>query len=128
MTYVIIDDRKLIIEIDADEEMEDLKEESLDKIVNEEQDSLEYIGDLRLEELTIEQTFDLYSAYEILRELVGLDIDKLLLYWIRSKGFNFEIEKNIDINHWQREGYNIVSFKNDEDIKDEDTNDEKNNV
>lgn len=125
MAYIIINDRKLILEIDSDEEMEDLKEEALDKILNEERDSLEYIGDIRVEELTIEQTSYIYSAYEILRELAGLDIDKLLLYWIRSKGLNFEIEKNIDINHWQREGYNIVSFKNNEDINGEDANNEE---
>lgn len=124
MTYIIIDDRKLIIEIDADEEMEDLKEEALDKIVNEEQDSLEYIGDLRVEDLSIEQTSYIYSAYEILRELAGIDIDKLLLYWARAKGFNFELERNIDIQKLQREGYNVISLKNNEENNDE----ERNNV
>ena len=112
MAYIIVNDQKLIIEIDIDEELEDFKKEALDGIVNEEQGSLEYIGDTRVEDLTIEQTYYLYSAYETLRDLAGLDIDELLLYCIGSKGFNFEVKKNIDINELQREGYNVVNLKN----------------
>lgn len=111
MAYIIINDRKIILEIDANEELEASKQEALDNIVNEEQDSLEYMGDVRVEDLTIEQTSYLYSAYEIFRDLAGLDIDKLLLYWLESKGLTFVVEKSIDIKEWQKEGYTLISLK-----------------
>ena len=129
MTYIIIKDRKLILEIDINEDLDDLEEEALDNIIDEEQDSLEYIGDVRIEDLTIEQTSYLYSAYEILRDLAGLDIDKLLLYWIGSKGYTFEVEKDIDIKELQREGYVVVNLKCNEEKEDneEKKNEEKKN-
>lgn len=102
------------MEIGDDTDLEDSEEESLDKITGEDSDSLEYIGDARVDELTIEQTSSLYSSYEIFRNLAGLDIDKLLLYWLKSKDINFEIESDIDIKLWQKEGYNIISLKDKE--------------
>jgi len=115
MVYLIIRDSKLIIQIeDTDADLEDSEEDALDKIVNEDSDSLEYLGDIRVEDLTIEQTYYLYSTYETFRDLAGLDIDKLLVYWLKSKEINFEAEYDIDIKEWQKGGYNIISFKDKE--------------
>jgi len=111
MAYIVIHDPKLIIEIDDDADLEDSEENALDKIVSEDSDSLEYIGDTRVDDLTIKQTSYLYSAYKTFSDLAGLDIDKLLVYWLKSKNINFEVEYDIDIKEWQRGGYNIISLK-----------------
>lgn len=107
--YIIIDSLKLLIEIDEDIcDIEDYEENALDKIIDEDQDDLIDIKSAKINDLTIKEIGAIASACEFVNDLAGLQVDKLLLYWLRSRDTEFGISDNIDIEDYERNGYRII--------------------
>lgn len=117
--YIILRDKKLIIEIDEDEDLEDYEKDALDKILSEDFSSNSDIGETKTADLNIEQTHHIYSLCKIIEDLTELDIDKLLIYWLRSKDIDFYVENDINSQEWQRDGYRIIDLKDKDEIKEQ---------
>lgn len=114
MNYIIVHNPKLIIELEKDVEyLEDYEEDALDKMIHENPDSFEKnVMDIKIASLTFRETHALFFAHDIIRRIIGLDVDKLLIYWMITKDIDFEIEDSIDIEEFKKNGYNIIKLSN----------------
>ncbi len=109
--YIIIPKLKVIVETNREvDDIEFYQKDSFDKIIDEEDVDNDIYLDLenvKIFDITIKELALLYSDHEIMRCIKGIHIDKLLLYWLKTKGIDFEIESefNIDKEKYKSEGY-----------------------
>jgi hypothetical protein len=115
--YIIIPKWKLIIEVPRSVNgIEEYEKIAIDKAIDE--DNIDYIarvdgedisdvGDMPVHKITIKELAELYKSYDIVQSLSGIDSDKLLLYWLKSRGIDFIVqsEHNIDVKEYMKEGY-----------------------
>lgn len=124
--YIIIEDWKMIIETSREvDELEDYIKESLDNIIDSDIDTDISTSDLKVNDITIKDLCTLASAYENVSTLSCMDIDKLLIYWLNSKGikYNIESEFNINLNQYKEDGYKIIGrWVSDDDNVNNDSN------
>lgn len=112
--FIIVHKLKILIETNRDvEDIETYRKESLDKILDEENiddDVYLGIGDIKVSNIKIKDLTLLYKDHEVLQCIRGTHIDKLLLYWLKSRGIDFEVksEYNIDKDKYKSEGYTII--------------------
>lgn len=115
--YIIIPNWKLIIEVSREiDDLKDYEETAIDKAIDE--DNIDYddhfdgdniidIGNVSINKITVKDLVELYKRYDIVESLSGMDYNKLLLYWLKNRGIEFNItsEYNIDIEKYIKEGY-----------------------
>lgn len=116
MSYIVIHSSKLVIDVNKDVDyLEEDEEYALDEIIDSTPDSIEGgVAGTKIVDLTIRDIRTLFTTYDIVCKIVGLDVDKLLIYWMTAKNIDFEIEDSIDIEEFKRNGYNIIRFKAEE--------------
>ena len=104
---IIIPDLKLVIETDVDS-VENHEEEALTKLVectDSEDIDLEFA---KVNNFTVTEICALASAYNIVSSLNGIEIDTLFLYWLDSKKIEYNIDYDIDIGEYEKEGYYMI--------------------
>jgi len=115
--YIIIPKLKLLIEVAREiNDIEDYEEVAIEKAIDE--NNIDYsdhfdgedtvdMGNIPIDKITIKDLTELYKRYDIVQSLAGMDYNKLLLFWLKSRGIDFKIESehNIDINEYNKEGY-----------------------
>lgn len=121
--YIIIEEWKMIIETSREvDELETYIKESLDKMTSDDTDIDVNTSDLKVSEITINHLCTLVSAYDNASSLARMETDKLFLYWLESKGIEYQIksEFNIDLKKYKENGYKIIRrWKSDDDNDDE---------
>lgn len=109
MSYLIIENMKLVVEI-TDQDIETFEKKALDELVNE-TDTCACdidIDDIEVSNLTFKDAVVLYKSYDTVKSLLGIDADKTLLYWLKSRDIEYSIESDIDLGKFQRDGYIIL--------------------
>ena len=103
---IVVPDLKLVIETDADC-IEHYEEEALAKLVeNTDSEDID-LESAKINNFTVTQICSLTSAYNIVSNLNGIEIDKLFLYWLNSKNIEYNID-DIDIGEYEKDGYYII--------------------
>lgn len=119
--YIVIPRWKLLIEVSRDiNEIADYEKTALDKIIDGD-DNLDYethfdgesvvdMENVPVGQITIRDLAELYKRYDIVQSLAGIDYNKLLLYWLKSRGIDFSIksEYDFDVDKYVEEGYNKI--------------------
>lgn len=115
--YIIIPKFKLLVEVPREiNDIEDYEEIAIEKAIDEDNidndtyldgDNIVDIGDVPIDKITIKNLVALHKRYEIVQSISGLDYNKLLLFWLKNRGIEFQIksENNMDFIEYNREGY-----------------------
>ena len=109
--FIIIPSLNIAIEVSRDlHDLEDYEEKAFDYLTSEESDEGMDIENRTIRDLTVRDLTTLFTAYDHTNALKGLDYDKLLLVWFKSRGIAYEIksEYNIDTEKLEQEGYKII--------------------
>ena len=107
---IIVPDLKLIIETDTDH-IEHYEEEALTKLIqNTDSEDIE-LDSTKINNFTVTEICSLASAYNIVSNLNGIEIDKLFLYWLDNKNIEYTIDYDIDVGEYEKEGYCLINKK-----------------
>ena len=115
--YIVIPRWKLLIEVSRDvNKIEDYEKTAIEKAIGE--GNIDYdahtdgediisMGDIPISKITIKDLTELYKSYNIVESLSGMDYNKLLLYWLKSRGIDFNIQSEhiVDAKEYIKEGY-----------------------
>lgn len=118
--YIVIPRWKLLIEVSRDvNKIEDYEKTAIEKAIDE--GNIDYdahtdgediisMGDIPISKITIKDLTELFKSYNIVESLSGMDYDKLLLYWLKSRGIDFDIQSEhiADTKEYIKEGYVMV--------------------
>lgn len=110
MSYLVIENMKLVVEIADIEDMETFEKDALDNMVSEKNaDEFDInIDETEVSELTFGEAVVLYKAHDMIKTLLGINVDKMLLYWLSNRNIEYSIESDIDVSAYQRDGYVIL--------------------
>ena len=119
--YIVIPSLKLAIEISRNvDDIYDHESEGLENVVNKDDiyggecgdGELEYvdIGNIEINKLTVRHISTLYRAYETVRSIEGIDVDKLLLFWLKNRMIEYYIKSEFDVNveKLKSDGYIVI--------------------
>lgn len=118
--YIVVPKWKLLIEVSRDvNDIADYERAAIEKAIDE--DNIDYdthidgedvvdMGDIPISKITIKDLTELYKSYDIVRSLSGMDCNKLLLYWLKSRGIDFSIQSEhiVDTKEYIKEGYTKI--------------------
>jgi len=116
--FIIIPKLKLIVETSRQiDEIPDYQKNALDFLTDEERiyEIEKYdIKNKIVKNISIEDISQLFSIYEQANNIVGMESDKFLLYWLETKGIEYEIKsesqikENNKLESYKNEGYTIL--------------------
>jgi len=109
--FIIIPSLNIAIEVSRDlHDLADYEEKAFDYLTSEEFDDGIDIENRKLKDLTVRDLTTLFTAYDNTNSLKGLDYNKLLLVWLKSRGISYEIKSEYDIDKekLEKEGYKII--------------------
>ncbi len=111
--FIIIPKLKLIIEIRRQiDEIPNYQKNALNFLTDEERiyEIEEYdIENKYTKDLTVKDLTQIFSVYEQANNISGMESDKFFLYWLETKGIDYEIESGFVI----KENNKLESYKND---------------
>lgn len=109
MSYLVIDNMKLVVEI-KEEDIEPFEKNALDEITGKENiDEFDIdIDDTDVSDLTFKEAVVLYKAHSMIKDLLGIKVDKMFLYWLNNRDIEYSIESYVDVSRYQRDGYVIL--------------------
>ncbi len=108
--FIIIPSLNIAVEVSRHlQDLEDYEEQAFDYLTSEEFDEGIDIENRTIKDLTVRDLATLFTAYDHTNALKGLDYDKLLLVWLKSRGIDYEIkpEYEIEKEKLEEEGYKI---------------------
>jgi hypothetical protein len=109
--FIIIPSLNIAIEVSRDlHDLEDYEEKVFDYLTSEEYNEEIDIDNRKIKDLTIRDLTTLFTAYDNKNTLKGLDYNKLLLVWLKSRGISYDIKSEYDIDKekLEKEGYKII--------------------
>jgi len=109
--FIIIPSLNIAIEVSRDlNDLEDYEEKAFDYLTSEEFDEEIDIENRTIRDLTVRDLATLFTAYDNTNALKGMDYNKLLVVWLKSRGIDYEIksEYEIDKKKLDEEGYKII--------------------
>ncbi len=109
--FIIIPSLNIAIEVSRDlHDLEDYEEKAFDYLTSEEFDKGIDIENRKIKDLTVRDLTTLFTAYDNTNSLKGLDYNKLLVVWLKSRGIDYEIKSEYDIDkeNLEKEGYKII--------------------
>ena len=109
MSYLIIENMKLVVEV-AEDDIESFEKKALDEITSKENaDDFDIdIDETDVSDLTFKEAVVLYKAHNMIKNLIGIKVDKMFLYWLTNRDIEYSIESYIDVSRYQRDGYVIL--------------------
>mgnify|MGYP003396133011 CR=1 FL=1 len=110
MSYLVIENMKLVVEITDVEDIEKFEQDALDELVSD-KNTNEFDIDIDgtdVSDLTFKEAVILYNAHNMIKTLLGISADKMLLYWLKNRDIEYSIESDIDVSGYQRDGYVIL--------------------
>ena len=121
--FIIISKLKLVIETSRNiNELDDYRKKAIDYLTDEEryEDGEEYIENKNIKNISIKDLTRLFNTYEQANNIVGMEPDKFFLYWLKSKGIDYEIKSEFEIHDngelekLKNDGYKILRMFGDE--------------
>jgi hypothetical protein len=109
--YIIIKDWKIIIETDRGvDSLEDYIKKSLDNMINNDEESID-LSSLKISDITVKELCTLATAYDNANSLAFMEVDKLVLYWLKNKNIEYEIKQEFgfDFKKYETDGYKLIS-------------------
>jgi len=109
--FIIIPSLNIAIEVSRDlHDLADYEEKTFDYLTSEEFDEGIDIESRKIKDLMVHDLTTLFTAYDSTNSLKGLDYNKLLLVWLKSRGISYEIKSEFDIDKQklEQEGYKII--------------------
>ena len=91
MEYLIIPDLKIAIGIKDIEDIEDSEEDAISNILNEDNITDDEIVDVEVNKLTVKDFATFTNLYKLIQSVAGMEHDKILLYWLRSRNIEYTI-------------------------------------
>ncbi len=111
--FIIVQKLKVIIEISRQiDKIPDYQKNALNFLTDEERiyEIEEYdIENKYTKDLTVKDLTQIFSVYEQANNISGMESDKFFLYWLETKGIDYEIESGFVI----KENNKLESYKND---------------
>lgn len=110
MNYLVIENMKLVVKIADIEDIEPFEKNALDEVISEKNvDEFDIdIDETEVSNLTFKETVVLYKAHDMIKTLLGINVDKMLLYWLKNRDIEYSIESDIDVSGHQRDGYVVL--------------------
>ena len=109
MTYLVIENMKLVVEIEDTEDIETYEKSALDEMYGKDADEFDInIDETEVSQLSFKEATILYKAHDMIKTILGISIDKMLLYWLKNRDIEYSIESDIDVSRFQRDGYVIL--------------------
>ncbi|MDO8725024.1 MAG: hypothetical protein Q7J35_03025 [Candidatus Methanoperedens sp.] len=109
--FIIIPSLNIAIEVSRDlHDLEDYEEKAFDYLTSEEFDEGMDIENRTIRDLTVRDLASLYTTFDHTNSLKGMDLDKLLLFWLKNRGIDYEIKSEYEIEKekLKEEGYTIL--------------------
>jgi len=109
--FIIIPSLNIAIEVSRDlHDLVDYEDKAFDYLTSEEFDEEIDIENRKIKDLTVRDLTTLFTAYDSTNSLKGLDYNKLILIWLKSRGIGYEVksEYEIDKEKLEQEGYKII--------------------
>ena len=109
--FIIIPSLKIAVEVSRDlRDLEDYEEKAFYYLTSEEFDEGIDIESRKIKDLTVRDLTTLFTTYDSTNSLKGLDYNKLLLVWLKSRGIDYEVKSEYDIDKekLEEEGYKII--------------------
>jgi hypothetical protein len=109
--FIIIPSLKIAVEVSRDiHDLEDYEEKAFEYLTSEEFDDEIDIENRKLKDLNVRDLTTLFTTYDSTNSLKGLDYNKLLLVWLKSRGMDYEVKSEYDIDRekLEKEGYKII--------------------
>jgi len=110
MSYLVVESVKLVVEIADIEDIEPFEKDTFDEMINE-KDTSEFdidIDETEVSELTFKEAVVLYKSHDMIKALLGINVDKMLIYWLKNRDIEYSIESDIDASGFQRDGYVVL--------------------
>lgn len=110
MSYLVIENMKLVVGIADAEDIDTFEKKALDDIVCE-KNTGEFdidIDETEVSDLTFKEAVILYKAHDMVKTLLGISADKMLLYWLKNRDIEYSVESDIDVSAYQRDGYVVL--------------------
>lgn len=121
--FIIVKDWKIIVETHRGVEgLDDYIEDALKELIDEDANIDVHTSELKVSDITVNDLCIMSKAYERASNLYDIDIDKLFLFWLESRGIKYEIRQgfNIDIKKYEEDGFKVIRiYGNDMDTKEE---------
>lgn len=110
MSYLVIENMKLVVEIAEIEDLETFEKGALDEMIKEKNvDEFDIdIDETLVTDLSFKEAAILYKSLDMIKTLLGISPDKMLLYWLKNRDIEYEVESDIDVSKYQRDGYVIL--------------------
>ncbi len=110
MSYLVIENMKLVVEIAEIEDLETFEKSALDEMIKEKNvDEFDIdIDETLVTDLSFKEAAILYKSLDMIKTLLGISPDKMLLYWLKNRDIEYEVESDIDVSKYQRDGYVIL--------------------
>lgn len=109
--FIIIHSLKIAIEISRNlNDLEDYEERAFNYLTDEEFDEEIDIERRTIRNLTVRDLATLYTTFDHTNSLRGMDSDKLLLFWLKSRGIDYQIKSEYEIEKekLEEDGYHIL--------------------
>ena len=114
--YIIVDSLKIVVETNREvQDLEMYREDALNKIINTEEDNyidekIVDIENIKISEMTVGHLSILYDAFNDISNIYGMHIDKFLLFCLKKKDINFEIESenSFNVQEYRYKGYIVL--------------------
>ncbi len=110
MSYLVIENMKLVVEIDDIGDIDKYENTTMDEMVNgKNADEFDInIDDTEVSDLSFKEAVILYKSHDMIKTLLGIKADKMLLYWLKNRDIEYSIESDIDVSGYQRDGYVVL--------------------
>jgi hypothetical protein len=111
VNYIVIEKLKLAIEISRSvEEISEWETKAIDYLTDEERYDDNEAGQVELSKINIDTLTNIYNTYSKASSMAGMYPDKFLLYWLDSRGIEYEVISEYTKNREAliSEGYTIV--------------------
>ena len=100
--FIIIPKLKLIVEVSRQiDEIPDYQKNALNFLTDEERiyEIEKYdIENKYTKDLTVKDLTQIFSVYEQANNISGMESDKFFLYWLETRGVDYEIKSEFEVN------------------------------
>ncbi len=115
--FIIVKDWKLIIETHREvQELDDYIKDALEEMIDEDANIDVHTSELKVSDITVNDLCIMSKAYERASNLYDIDIDKLFLFWLESRGIKYDIMQgfNINIKKYEEDGFKVIRICGDD--------------
>ncbi len=117
--WIVLDDYKIVIEIPrSQEELMDYQVSAMDEILKAELYNEDFMFNRKLKDISLGDLSEILHFYKIKEDLIGVDLDGFLMFWLTKRGHGFDLLRGDDaIDPYLEKGYTIIYIPLDNNFK-----------